>query len=168
MKEEKIFVYGTLMNRFTLENVSHGNVKVLECVPAFIEGKLYDGGAFPIVIPKNVGRKARAPIIVHGALLTVLINQEGLEKLDAYEGCSKSRLGKNSSSDLYHRIITKVYKVHYKSIGDFINLNYSVEDETINAYTYIGNIENEFVRRICMHLRRKNGLVWRTYFNIFG
>jgi gamma-glutamylcyclotransferase (GGCT)/AIG2-like uncharacterized protein YtfP len=163
----KLFVYGTLMYDNSIEKLCGNSVKVLEKVPAFIEGKLYDGGRFPIVIKKNEGRKARAPVIVHGALLTLEISEEGWKCLDAYEGCSKSTLLKNAPSDLYHRVIVKARTIHYDSIQQFIEMKYTT-GEPVDCQVYLRNMKHEFISYRCTQLRRKNGIVWRNYFNVFS
>lgn len=156
------------MYKNNIERIGNGNITVIDMCPAFIEGKLYDGGNFPIVIKKNEGRRGRAPLVVHGALVTVEINEEGFKNLDAYEGCSKQRMLRNMPTDLYHRTTMPVRKVYYKHIMDFVEGYFTTDNSTINAWVYTGNMEHEFVHKCCTKLRRKNGVLWKTYFNVFS
>lgn len=156
------------MYKSALERVGNGSVKVIDCVPAFAEGKLYKHENFPIVIGKHEGRKGKAPCIVHGALFTLELNEEGFKNLDAYEGCSRQRMLKNLSTDVFHRHLVDVRRVYYKSIEDFVNYDFTVNEKTEKAWMYLGNMNNPVVQHTCIKLRRKNGVLWKTYFNVFS
>ncbi len=100
---------------------------------ATINGRLYRAGFYPIFVDSPVH-------IVHGKLLTIENLDAHLTQLDCYEGC----YGNNPDS-LFLREIRKV----------------RLENREEDAYVYVGNLRNEFVREKCREENLIRGGRWK-------
>lgn len=83
MKQEYLFVYGTLR-----EGAGHPMHEVLRrhataAGPAGFRGKLFDLGPYPAVVPGGSGRS-----LVRGELYRLPNPEPVLRRLDKYEGCA--------------------------------------------------------------------------------
>lgn len=154
------------MNETFLKQIAGDNIKVISISPAVAKAKMYNSLQFPILIKRDMGRKNRAPIQCYGALVTLDINDLGLKILDRYEGCSKSILGYNSPFDLYHREEIEVRKIKFDSIKDFLNMKLEIEKEKHKCIVYIGNMENDYIRNICMDTHKRI-IFWKTFLYMF-
>jgi gamma-glutamylcyclotransferase (GGCT)/AIG2-like uncharacterized protein YtfP len=165
---EKIFVYGTLLERPRRELVIP-NVKVLDIKPAFINAKMYSAyKRYPIAIFPNQGKKAMAPCMVYGGLLTVEMNSQDWYGLDSYEGCSRAMLGKNHDSDLYHRHHTRVKTFTFDDMMSFTRFDINVDKQETTAWAYFGNVLNPFVKNIIWDGHNRAGHIWKSFFGAFG
>jgi gamma-glutamylcyclotransferase (GGCT)/AIG2-like uncharacterized protein YtfP len=136
--------------------------------PAFINGKMYSAyKQYPVVIFPNQGKRAKAPCFVYGALLTVEMNKFDMEALDRYEGCSRSVLGKNNITDLYHRHHTKVKTFSFDDMLAFTRYNLNVDKNEQTAWCYFGNYDNPYIKKIVMDGHNRAGNVWKSFFGVF-
>lgn len=92
MKNINVFVYGTLLSEGS--NPASAMVDAEVIGRATVPGVIYDLGWFPGFKRASVVDEDQS--LVHGELIRV--DEEGLERLDAYEGCPS----------LYHREETTV------------------------------------------------------------
>jgi gamma-glutamylcyclotransferase (GGCT)/AIG2-like uncharacterized protein YtfP len=165
---EKIFVYGTLLERPRREMVVP-KVKVLEIKPAFIHAKMYSMyKKYPVAVFPNQGKRAAAPCLVYGGLLTVEMTNHDWYNLDSYEGCSRAYIGQNHSSDLYHRHHTKVTTFTFDDMLSFTKFDINVDKEEHTAWAYFGNMENPDVKRIVMDGHNRAGHIWKSFFGAFA
>jgi gamma-glutamylcyclotransferase (GGCT)/AIG2-like uncharacterized protein YtfP len=163
----KLFTYGTLMHPARMSSFINPE-KILDLRPAVISGKMYtmEAQRFPVVIRANEGRRARAPLTVYGALYTLDLEYDDFVTLDGYEGCSKAPIGMNLPEDLYHRHVVKAKEIAFENMLDFMDFKYEVGEEH-ECFVYFGNMKNNYINMLCTQDRRKNGVVWRDFFNIF-
>lgn len=161
---QKLFAYGTLLNPSTFEKMTPNLEKLISIEPAYIEGKMYSAGNFPIVLRPNDYKRAKAPWFVYGGLITFEAPDEVWRSLDAYEGCSKASLGENRPTDLYHRDKVKVQTIKFESFSEFIEYKFDKvrEDE---AEVYFGNPDSSMVQNILKHKKRA-GTIWKSFFNM--
>lgn len=117
MKNINVFVYGTLLSAAT--NPAERLVDAEVVTGAKVPGVIYDLGWYPGFKPLSVmaDRNGNMPEVL-GELIKV--DEEGLERLDAYEGCPS----------LYHRAETTVQT----NAGEFV---------PAYVYVYNGNVHDD-------------------------
>jgi len=110
----------------------------------YMKGKMYkhfrskDTFVLPSIKPWNGN-------IVYGCVF-LLQDKEYFDLLDAYHGCSLSRLNRNHSLDLHHRIISTIVPISFESLSSLGRLKYTERSE-ITCQNYIGNVMHPNIKR---------------------
>lgn len=170
----KLFVYGTLIDERRRELVLNGSARIISETPAFCEGKLYTTytKAFPILIKRKEGSKRdRMPNAVYGTLLELepAITEKAMwDRLDAYEGCSLTRVGRNMPYDLYKRIPICVSTIKFDDFDSFMEFKFDIVQRLSDVYVYVGNIRNPTVAKIEKTFQLRAGCMWHSFADKYG
>lgn len=138
--KQLIFLYNELLD----ESYQKKLMLPLEFISfAYIEGVvLYEINQRHYAIKKNKNARHSK---VFGALYILDSSEKYLRNLDASMSCSRGLIGRNHKLDEYHREYYEATPIHFKSIENFLKLDYN-EGVPVRIITYIGNLENELIK----------------------
>lgn len=164
MAKHTLFVYGTLIGKDRISRFLDEEDKIISIKPGFIEGKMYDGNV-PMVFEIGEFTKNKMPNICFGAVMEIESNNVDFFKhLDAYEGCSRFMLGKNSKNDLYIRKKATAFEIDAKTIEDLAEINYNIVEKK-EAWVYFGNPHGLASKRTVGY--RNRIFYWDTFLELF-
>lgn len=161
-----IFLYNELLDKSYQEKLK----LPLEFISfAYIDNAvMYDLKGKYVAIPKGALKKTYKYEKVYGALFLLHNSEHFLRLLDASLVCSKTLLGLNHKLDEHHRVNVKATPIHFKSVEEFFKMKYN-EGVPINVICYIGNPENEFIKRNVLNTvknREVSGLDINNFINL--
>lgn len=93
------------------------------------------------IVPSTVKHSWMSEV-VYCTLYDVKYPNAFYDILDAYHGCSKSKLGSNHKLDLHYRITLPVNIIKFQTKEQLLNLQYTESDVDLMCETYIGNVRH--------------------------
>lgn len=138
-----VFIYNDMLDTDVLAELK---LPMTFVAFAMVDAKMYthyqNKGVF--IVPHTF-RGVRGNTKVYGALYVCKDIEFYIDTIDAYHGCSRSKLYRNHIKDLHHRVEVEAVPIFFDSLDDLARLKYR-EGMEVTAFAYFGNINHPRIR----------------------
>jgi hypothetical protein len=166
-KKTKIFLFDSLLDVETLENLIGSLGRVVSIKPAIASGNLYKNSRTYFAVKSEDIISSESSYYVIGGIVSLEMSERAWYDIDMYEGCSLARLGRNTYYDLNHRVETSVYPLRLKSKEAFKKQDFEVFKRKIYCHMYYANANNQEIVDIVKHRRNRIGVVTKYFMDLF-
>lgn len=147
-----VFIYDKLLTEYAKLKIPMTFV----CFACVENTKMYWSRKHFVAVDENYVTRKHGSNQIYGAVFYLHDAFYYVRILDAYYGCSKSRLYSNNPYDLMYRNTCKAFPIVFESLEDFKKYKYKTQEEPISCEIFMGNPFDEKLARTVHAGRKRN------------